>query len=403
MSTFLSAYLKHNELYESPTSFWHWSGHASIAAVLRDNCFLQLGERRLYSNIYVLSIAESSGYRKGPPVDLSETLVSKIGNTKIISGRSSIQAVMDELARVESDKKTGKITKAGSAIFYAPEMKAGIVADPDALSILTDIYDYKTNPYKSRLRTGPCFNLDRIALTMLAASNEAMLKGLLGIGEIQGGFLARICLVTPSERRPPNDLLDLNEGEIKESLNNVLSKLKEISDLKGAFILTPKAKAEYRDWYNPFNLSYLENKESSGIRGRIHTTVLKIALIHAANRLSLELSKEDVEGAIDECMALLPNYSIFTMSQGKSEFTQLAGMVIMELQLAKSKEYTLKQKELMRKLLPNGMTPDLLEKIVLGLEMAGSIKQIQSKEGLYIQLTESALKDLGQSATSSKV
>jgi hypothetical protein len=51
----------------------------------------------------------------------------------------------------------------------------------------------------------------------------------------------------------------------------------------------------------------------------------------------------------------------------------------------------------MRKLLPNGMTPDLLEKIVLGLEMAGSIKQIQiPKEGLYYQLTESALKDLGQ-------
>ena len=105
MSTFLELLLDHTKSYESPTMFWKWSGYASIAAVLRDNVWKNFGDKRLYPNIYVLFLAES-GSRKGPPVDLSEQMLKEIGNTKCISGRSSIQGIVDELAHTETNSKT---------------------------------------------------------------------------------------------------------------------------------------------------------------------------------------------------------------------------------------------------------------------------------------------------------
>lgn len=391
--SFISTYLKHTSIYESPTSFWKWSAYASIAAILRDNCYLIQGDSRLYTNIYVLFLAESSGHRKGRPVDLSESIVTKINNTKIISGRSSIQAILDELARAETDKKTGKVKKAGAAIFYAPEMSAGIVADPDALKILTDIYDYKTNPYKSRLRTGPCFNLERITFSMLAASNEAMLKGLINTAEIQGGFLARTLLVTPDEVRPPNSLMRIDVNERTESKKLVMSHFELISQLNGEFFIDEDAIDEYEGWYKNFRLDYQKKKEQSGVVGRVHTTVLKVAMLLAANDLTLFVKKSHIEEAINECLCLMPNYSVFTMSNGKSDREKLAGVVMTELISARAN--TISRKEFIRKNWQ--MTdPALLDSIVVTLEQSGMVQQIVCKDGIYFKLTDTCLNMLGQ-------
>jgi len=137
--TFLESYLEHTRIYESPTSFWLWSGYSTIAATLRDSVWLSQGDGKLFPNIYVLLLA-GSGQRKGKPVDLANKLMNDLAHIKVIAGRSSIQAILIELSRTESSTH-GKIIKGGSAIFYAPELTAAIVADPAAVGVLTDIYE----------------------------------------------------------------------------------------------------------------------------------------------------------------------------------------------------------------------------------------------------------------------
>jgi hypothetical protein len=394
--TFVSTYLKHTEIYESPTSFWKWSAYATIAAILRDNCYFPQGDSRLYPNIYVMFLAESSGHRKGRPVDLSQTLSCRINNTKIISGRTSVQAILDELARAETDRKTGKVAKVGSAIFFASELAAGIVADPAALEILTDIYDYKPNPYKNMLRTGPKFNLDKIVFTMLVASNEDMIKGFFNTVAIKGGMLARTFLVTPNEFRKPNDLMDLDTEERKSSLARVTDQLFQVAKLEGSFTIDFDAKLEYRKWYNPFREQYATKKESSGIVGRVHSHVIKVAMLKAANELRYNINKEDIEESIIECLNLMPNYSIFTMSNGRSEQGQAGGQVIVELM--NSPSYTISRKDLLRKIWMN-VDSDTLDKIMVTLEQAGMVQQIQCRDGLYFKLTQQCLEIMGQQKT----
>lgn len=368
--TFIESFLSHTAHYESPGSFWRWSAYGTIAAVLKDNIYRGQGDSRLFPNIYILFLAESGG-RKGKPIDFSETILAKVNNTKIISGRSSIQAILDEIARSETDKKTGEIHKGGSAIFYAQELAAGIVSDPESIGILTDIYDYKSNPYKSRLRTGPCFNLDQIVFSMMAGSNEEMLKGIFDEKGKKGGLLARTFLITPNESRPPNSLMRVDREKLDKSKAIVIAKLKEISLLKGEMVFTEEAIAEYEEWYGPFYLRYKDKKEATGAMARIHTGILKIAMILAANDLTHMVEKCHVEMAINDCIALLPNYKAFAFGGGLSDECKAGGYVLMDLM--KAKDHALSRKEIIREYF-NLFSAESLDKAMSMLEQGGMVE-----------------------------
>lgn len=391
--TFVDNYLKHTQIYETPTSFWKWSAYSTIATILKDKCYIKYGDDVLFANLYVLFIAESSGHRKNKAVSLSESVIlserinNAIGNIKCISGRTSIQSVLDELATTETDK-SGKVIKCSSATIFAPELKAGFVGDPEGLAILTDIYDYKPNPYKHRLRTGPNFNLERIALSMIAASNEAMLKDMFTAEVISGGFLARTCLVLPNEFRPPNSLLRVDQEALKKSKDKVITSLLQVCKLYGEFKIEENAMDEYDNWYNPFRKDYNKKKETTGIIGRIHTTVLKVAMVLAANDLVQCIQKRHIEHAIEECVGLIPNYSVFSMHNAKTDIGKAGGIVVTDL--LNAKEHMLSRKAIIRANWQKFDT-EMLDKAIIALEAAGMISQVVIKNETYFQLTQQAL------------
>lgn len=392
MSDFITSYKKHTSIYESPSSFWKWSAYGTIASVMRDKCYIRSGDSFLYPNVYLLIIAESSGQRKNRPIELSQTLVNSIDGIKTISGRSSVQALLDELARGETDPKTGKVLKSNSATFYAPELSAGIVNDPEGMKILTDIYDYKTNPYKNRLRTGPSFDLQKIVFSMISGSNEEMLKTLFDISVIKGGFLARTFLVVPDEFRPSNSLLRVDHEALKKSKGEVISHLTAVNSIGGEFNLQADAIDEFEKWYNPFRQAYKAKKESSGIIGRIHTHILKLSMILAANELSKSITKAHIECAIQECLLLIPNYSIFTMNSSKSDLAQAGAFIIQDL--LESPDYTGSRKDILRAHWMDGVDNEMMDKVASTLESAGMIQQVLSKNEMYFRLTKIAIDNL---------
>lgn len=389
-TTFLSQYLEHTSIYESCSAFWKWSGYAAISAVLRDNCFRRQGDSALYPNIYVILLATSGVHRKGRPVELCENLVIKAANTKVIGGRASIQAILDEISHAETDKKSGKIIKAGSATFFAPELAAGIVDDPAAVAILTDIYDYKSNPYRSRLRTGPSFNIDKLIFSMLAATNEDLGRDLLTTKAIKGGLLARTFLITPNEFRPSNSLM--RHVDRSESLKKTQDLLFNISKLNGEFSFEEDAITEYEEWYAPFRMSYKDKHDSAGVVGRMHTGVLKLAMILAANEGELWVRKCHIEEGINECLSLIPNYNQFVMNNGNSNIREAGAILINDLLAAR--ENLLTRKELLRRHWQD-FDAETLDKLVVTMEQAGMLVQIQSGNSFSYKLTKLCLETMG--------
>lgn len=386
---FIKLLLEHTQPYESPESFWKWSAYCTVAAVMRDSCFIRQGDSELYPNVYVLLLADSAVHRKGNPVRFCEKLTTKIANTKIISGRTSIQAILDELARGETHPKTGKTIKGGSALFSAPELSAGIVNDPEAIKILTDIYDFKEE-YTSRLRGTGTFHIKNICFTMMAASNESLLMDLYDEKARTGGLLGRTFLVKPNEFRQGNSLFDFPDttGAMKKIADALLA----ISKLQGEIVVTDEAKKEYNDWYKPFRASQQNIKDKTGILGRIHTSVLKLAMVLCADHtLSLRLDKTHMEEAIAEATGLLPNYTQFVMSGGKSPISSIATLVLQQL-------YDQPSKSLSRAYLLrfnwNEFDLDTFDKFVTTMEQAGMISAAQFSDGIGYQLTKKCIEIL---------
>ena len=386
--SFVSSYLEHTQLYESPTSFWKWSAYAAIGAILRDNVYRKQGDITTYPNIFVLFLAPSGG-RKGAPINLARELIKIVGNTKDIAGRTSIQAIIDELSHTETNSKTGKLVKGGSAILIASELAAGIVGDSAAISILTDLYDLKTD-FKHHLRSTGRFKIDRIVLNMLAGSNADLLKEVYTEAAVNGGLLARTFLIFPNEIRPPNSLLDAidtSENKIK-----LAEQLKKISELTGQVHITDEAKKEYDEWYKPFYNGLTKKSDKSGILARIHTGIFKLAIILAANDLEMSIRKCHIEQAIEEGMGLIPNYNTFVMASGKSTLSE-AGAILIPL-LLESKDHMVSKKKFLQDHWHN-VDNETFDKLIITLEAAGLVQSImQGTSGMFYRLTEKALEKM---------
>jgi len=333
--TWLTDLVEQHKEMESPTSFWMWSGLCSISAVVKDNVWLNRGGAyNLYPNIFCILHADS-GLKKGPPIALSKNLVRMVNNTKIISGRSSIQGILKKLGTGQSGnphsmKSTGYIC--------ASELSSSLVEDNAALTILTDLYDrnYNVGEWESLLKMEN-FNLKDPTVTMFGGINEAHAEYFFGKKDIQGGFLARTFIIHESHSQTINSLMRKlsNPPDIKL----LAEYLKDLSKLSGPFqdtfdennALTPAGKY-YDDWYQQFrsDVHSMEIKDETGTLNRFGDSVLKVAMLLSLSRdLSLVITILDMELAIKICMKLVGNVRHATMGKkGQSQSAPLKAMII---------------------------------------------------------------------------
>lgn len=344
---------QHDEL-ESPASFWYWGAIAAISAVVKDQVWLNRQIYNLYPNIYVMLHAES-GLKKGPPISMARQLVKSVNNTRIISGRSSIQGILKQLGTAYT-QPGGKIQSKSVAFICSSELSSSIVDDKVATKILTDLYDrqYNVGEWQSLLKM-ETFDLKDPTITMFTATNEAMSEDFFTRSAIQGGYFARTFIVYEKERQNINSLV----YPLKHTPNYITSAnyLKELAKLTGPF--HPFAALEksdefrykkikqgreiwfngvgivYDDWYEDFSqlIKIQETRDETGTLNRFGDSVLKVAmLLSLANEPNLVISEEAMREAITQCEKLIGNVRKTTLGkQGISNTSLLKTMIIMEL------------------------------------------------------------------------
>lgn len=352
--TFLDEIVKQHKELESPASFWKWAAIAAISAVVKDQVWMDRQIMNLYPNIYVMLHAES-GMKKGPPIAMARRLVSAVGNTKIISGRSSIQGILKEMGTVQS-KPGGKVDTKAVAFICSSELSSSIVDDPVATKILTDLYDrsYNVGEWKSLLKM-ESFNLKDPTITMLTATNEAMAEGFFTKSAIQGGYFARTFIIYEAKGNVSNSLIyplenppnyAASAGYLKElaKLNGPFEKWADIekSDKikykkvkNGRDIYFNEVGIIYDDWYESFKEMIVnqEVKDETGTLNRFGDSVLKVAmLLSLARSPELIVTEQAMREAIAECERLVGNARRTTIGkQGMSNTALLKTNIIMEL------------------------------------------------------------------------
>lgn len=387
----------HSEL-ESPESFWRWSAITSISAVVKDSVWINQQIFNLYPNIYTMFHADS-GLKKGPPVNMAKKLVKLVNNTRVITGRGSIQGILKELGTGYT-QPGGKIQAKSVAFICSSELSSSIVEDKVATKILTDIYDrsYNEGEWRSLLKM-ETFTLKDPTVTMLTATNEAMSDDFFTKSAIQGGYFARTFIIYEKQGGKVNSLIYPLEDEI--NYGSVADYLKELSKLSGPF--KPLAQTEkddhfrfkkvkkgkrgsrdvwfsevgiiFDDWYDSFSeiKAIEENRDNTGTMNRFDASVLKVAmLLSLAIEPKLEICECAMRDAISECEKLLGNIRRTTLGkQGISQSAVLKTMIIMEL--LNRENHCVTRTVLMKKMWQHYSTPEEFDMMMQGFDASGMI------------------------------
>ena len=378
---FVNELISFTHEYESPTSFWQWAAYAAIAATLRDSVYCDHGIQRTYPNIYVLLLADSAAHRKGVPCSLLSSLLNDVGNTKVITGRSSIQGIVEDLANDIGTPTSNVPLKGGCCILLADELASFFVTDPSLIPLITDIYDYR-KIFSYRLKSTGITIVKDLCVSMLAASNQTFLNDVYTKAAVFGGLLGRTFIVTPNETRPPNALLDVNLANY--NTKNLLTHLNQIKKLRGPINISPAAKTLYVDWYSKLYNSYKDFEDRTGMTQRMHRGVLKLAMILAASDATLDLNLAHMENAIIAVTSLRSNYDIFATvaSQNKSNQSEIGAIVLQALWAAPS--HRLSRKSILFQNWHKFNSEDL-DALIKTLEAAGLINSsFETPEGASV-------------------
>lgn len=332
--TFITDLLASTIELESPQSFWYWSGLAVISAVVKDNVYLKRGykDNNTYPNIYVMLHADS-GLKKGPPVALAKSLVKSTNNTRIISGRSSIQAILKELGTAYT-APGGKVNTKSTAFIVASEFSSAIVNDPAAMTILTDLYDrnYNEGEFRSLLKM-ETFNLKDPTITLLVATNEAHFTDFVASKDVHGGFIGRMFIIAESEVHTLNPLM--RELQHAPDRNKLIEYLKILSSINGQFNVEEEVIKIYEEWYFDFykKIKQFKIKDDTGTINRFGDSVLKVSMLLAlSEKPELNISADAMNESIKICEKLIGNVrQTVNNKRGYSSTVNQKALIIQEL------------------------------------------------------------------------
>lgn len=355
---------------ESPTSFYRWSTLAAISAVCRNNVRVSImgGMIVFRPNIYVILLADS-GVRKGAPIKLAQEMVEECDVTRVISGRSSIQAIIAELSKTKTTANGGPPNLDANGFVVNDEFSASLVHDPDGLTILNNLYDHH-KVWKNMLKHSGTETLKNPYITMLGGINPPLFSSMMEQKDIEGGFIARCLLIVEKERSKINS----GRRAVKAfDTAPLIARLKEISHIKGDMTITDKAWDLFESWYNDWKPERMKDK--TGTAKRIHAQIWKVStLISLARRSDLVIDEEEMQTSMDWCLGLLSNSSLATGGAGKSA---MAGQTMMVMKsLIDAEGYRLSRRKILRRHWEDMNSVDL-DSIVQTLDQAGFLTQSQ--------------------------
>ena len=389
---FMKELLSQTDDAETPRTWVRWAGLMSIAAVSAFNVSLDKFYYKLSPNIYALLIGKS-GLGKALPIHIAKQLVESVDNTRIISGRNSIEAVILELSRTRSRENKPMIADS-RGFLVSGEFSNFIISNPQALTIITEWYDtHYLGEWSNTLKSTGVEKLKGVNITMFGACSPPHFRDFVTTRDIEGGFVGRTMLIYAEKRYKINSLVD--KPEIELDLSKLTDYMKEVSQVKGEFKWSDEGKRVYRDWYTSLRMreeqgSY--NGDRTGTDQRIQDHVCKVAmLLSLSHNTDLILTEDDIQESIKLCSQFVSDAKKANLNTaGKSALAEQTGVVLsflMKHEKGASREDILKRYW-------NDMDAFDLDKIEMTLLQAGAITTQSEGEDKIYRLTEKYLKQV---------
>lgn len=334
---------------ETPKSWLWYSFLSCIAASAGNNYFLTTlkGDLVYKPNLYIMLLGES-GLGKGFPVNRAKLLVSKADTTRVIAGRSSIQAIIKELATTRSKEGKAPIQDSRGYIING-ELSTAVIADPDALTILTDLYDGSYNPEWTNLLKGDgAEKLKNPCITALFGSSPAHFYDSIPQANIEGGYIGRNLIIFEEKRSKDVDLFD-DESDVKDTkfddtiAPKYVPHLEKIGKHQGQLKANAKARERFNIWRKKWRAT--QGPDKTGFFNRVPDHVLKVAMCLALAdwEFTGEIDEYHLQEAIDKITSLVYANKRTVSGRGPDPLAQATKSVLDYLLKAQDCELSKKQ------------------------------------------------------------
>lgn len=372
---------------ESPRSWLWWSFISCISASAGNNYHLRTlkGDLHYKPNLYIILLGES-GLGKGFSINRAKNIVNRAEVTRVIAGRSSIQAVVKELATQKKTEGRDLITDSRGYIVNG-ELSTAIIADPDALTILTDLYDGHYNPEWTNLLKGDGpEKLKNPYITCLFGSSPSHFYDSVPQVNIEGGYIGRNLIIYEEKRSQDVDLLD--DSSVDETLQKDADKFdsylcpKYIPHLLKIAKMTGQLKPDEnaRNYFNKWRKEWRVNQppDKTGFLNRVPDHSLKVAMCLSLAEYDFDgyIREEHLREAIEKVSSLV--YSTERTASGNSQdpITKQTKMMLDMLLECKDCECT--RTVMLRKFYARGGgDATIVDRIIESLTQMGWVKLVR--------------------------
>ena len=251
-----------------------------------------------------------SGLGKGFPINRAKLLVTKAEVTRVVAGRSSIQAIVQELSRAKTTEGKAPITDSRGFIVNG-ELSTAIIQDPDSLTILTDLYDGHYNPEWTNLLKGDgAEKLKNPYITALFGSSPAHFYDSIPQANIEGGYIGRNLIIYEEKRSQDVDLLDDGEVKAGDKFDDFITPkyvphLVNVHSKTGQLRPSDDARKLFNTWRRKWRSTQAPDK--TGFLNRVPDHVLKVSmcLSLAEWEFNGEITEVHIESAIEKVTHLI--------------------------------------------------------------------------------------------------
>ncbi len=315
------------EHVETPRSWIYWSMLAAISAAAANNYYLVAfkGAVIYKPNLYVILMGES-GLGKEFPINLANRLVNAADVTRVIAGRSSIQAVVKELSQARTREKKGPIEDSRGFIVNG-ELSTAIISDPDSLTILTDLYDNKQE-WTNLLKGDGKEKLKKPYITTLFGSSPAHFYDKVPQVNIEGGYIGRNLIIREEKRYQDTDLFSEDETTISFPFEKYSIHLESIASKAARILPSLEAKVFLNAWRRDWRKNQPADK--TGFINRVPDHSLKVAMLLnlAEYEPTYVITLEQMTKAIESVVALAYTTKQTAEGTGKDPLAMQTKMVL---------------------------------------------------------------------------
>ena len=339
-----------------PSAFTAWCGLACLSAAIKREAWLRWGDKRLFTNFYLLLVSPPALWGKDTIIDEITSLLEEfpkymknpnlrlMKHLKIIRNESTKQGIIEQLLpktpgrplyELDEDGKPipGKplIGPDGRPLIYKPTSEAVILA-PEVgtligkeqykeglIQFFLEIYNPKDRR-DSGTRSYGLEVLRRLHTVLVGGIQPDVIRDSLPRQASADGFLSRTVIVMEDKvaRRRFEPFVPIGSPTDKE----LAQRLAWIAEhTQGEHYLTDEAKEWVEAYYHRLMDEMDLRPELIGIKGRMQITVRKVALLMKAQRYTTDnaITREDLEDAarlLDATMHKTPTI-LNTVTQGR--------------------------------------------------------------------------------------